>query len=644
MDSPHSPALKYCAHIDGLRALAVLAVVFFHADLGFLGGYVGVDVFFVISGYLITGLILKDVDAGRFSIVDFWERRVRRILPALAVVVAASLAAGWFLFTPLDFQELGQSVLAQVALVSNIFFWRQAGYFSQGTDLKPLLHTWSLAVEEQFYLLFPFLVMIVARLARRLLVPVILVGGGLSLGLCIYGSYTHPWGNFYLLPTRAWELLIGSLLAAWPVRRAPAGWLAEALGWAGLLAMLGAVFFYDRETRFPGVAALAPCVGAALVIWVNSRTLTSVGRLLAARPLVFVGLISYSLYLWHWPVIVFLKYWTLGEPPQEDRRAWFLLASAGLAILSWKFVETPFRQRALLRSRAGIFTAAGFAAGALLLVGLAIHRGAGFPSRVPAAALQFANAADDRASQAEVGLPDAQAGKFLELGTADQRQPVRLLVWGDSHAMAAMPVFDALCKEHAVRGVAAAHPQTLPLIGYQGRGKLALGEEFGAAVVDFVRRRRVADVILVAMWGGDPSEDDRVRRALPETVKALDAAGARVWIMRQVPQHRWNVPTALASTAIHGRDPGAIGLPLAEHRKEFRRQDPLFAGLAEKFPGVTILDPTELFVGPGEMCRVAEGGKALYWDDHHVTTTGAMRLRPLFEPVFAGMGKTPAPR
>lgn len=642
MDLANSNHLKYRAYIDGLRAIAVLAVLFFHADIGCRGGYVGVDVFFVISGYLITGLILKDLDGGQFQVLKFWERRVRRILPAVAVVLLACLAAGWFLFFPLDFQELGQSVLAQAMLVSNIYFWRESGYFANAAEVKPLLHTWSLSVEEQFYLLFPFLLIAFKRFSRKSLVPGILLLGGVSFSLSVYCSYLHPSANFYFLPTRAWELLLGAFLAVIPAQRAPTRWLTESLSSGGLLAILCAVCFYGRDTRFPGVAALLPCVGAALIIWANNHTLTCVGKLLATRPVVFVGLISYSLYLWHWPMLVFARYWKL-DPIPKNQRVLLLLASTVLAALSWRFVETPFRKRMILRSRARIFSFASITTAVLLFAGIVIHKLQGVPSRIPPEAVRYANASADRAFRNQLELKEALAGEFVELGTGDKHLPINLLVWGDSHAMAAMPILDILCKEHSVRGVAATHAATAPLVGYENRSQYGLKESiaFNNAVVEFIRSKRVGDVVLVACWAGYVPDGGsaRLRRGLLDTISALKDSGARIWIMRQVPLQRWNVPRALASAVWHGGDPEELGLPLAEQREAYRLQDPIFEGLATRFPGVTVLDPTDLFVSPKNLCRVAEGGKALYCDTGHLTVAGAMVLRPLFEPIFDGIGR-----
>ena len=646
----NSNHLKYRAYIDGLRAVAVLAVLFFHADITCRGGYVGVDVFFVISGYLITGLILKDLDGGQFQVLKFWERRVRRILPAVAVVLLACLATGWFLLLPQGFKELGESVSAQAMLGSNIYFWIKSwigsGYFEKAAEVKPLLHTWSLAVEEQFYLLFPFLLIAFKRFSRKSLIPGILLLCGVSFSLSVCCSYLYPPVNFYFLPTRAWELLLGSFLAAIPAQRASTRWLTESLSSGGLLAILCAVFFYGRDTRFPGVAALLPCVGTALIIWANGHTLTCVGKLLAIRPVVFIGLISYSLYLWHWPILVFARYWRVAPIPPSQRML-LLLASMVLAVLSWRFVETPFRKRMILKSRVQIFSFASITTAVLLLAGLAIHKLQGVPSRIPAEALRYASGSTDRAFLHELGLKEALAGDFVELGTGDKHLPIDLLVWGDSHAMAAMPVLDILCKEHSIRGVAATHSATAPLVGYESITKWSLKESiaFNNAVVEFIRSKRVGDVVLVANWGGyvTDGETARLRRGLLDTISALKDKRARIWIMRQVPQHHQNVPHALAYAVWHGGDPEELGLPLAEQREAYRLQDPIFEGLATKFPGVTVLDPTDLFVSPKNLCRVAEGGKALYCDTEHLTVAGAMVLRPLFEPIFGGMGKSAAP-
>lgn len=635
---------KYQAHVDGLRAIAILPVILFHAGLGFTGGYVGVDVFFVISGYLISGLILKDINADQFRITEFWERRIRRIVPALAVVVLATLIAGWFLFFPEDFKKLGQSMLAQALLVSNCYFYQDASYFAQGVDMKPLLHTWSLAVEEQFYLVFPFVLLTLKRFSRKSIVPGIVILCGTSFVLSVYCSYSHQRANFYLLPMRAWELLIGSLLAASRLPREFPRWLTELISGLGLGAILFAVFFYNSNTRFPGATALLPCLGAAAMIWANDRALSVTGKFLASRPMVFIGLISYSLYLWHWPVLVFFKYWSLA-PLTFAQSTLLLAASFSLAILSWKFVETPFRKRVVFEKPLQIFAFGAGATAVVLLAGLMVFKMQGVPSRVPAAALRYLdkNAAEAPVaaiSDRELNLADALGGNFNELGNGNKDLPISLFVWGDSHAKVIMPVLDSLCKFHSCRGVVATHPQTAPLLDYESHGVWSLNKDsvpYNSAVVQFILQRRIPNVLIVARWDYYIDADngtDVLHRGMLATINALQNSGTRVWIMRQVPKYPWDVPKALASAILHGRNPTDLGCTLAEYRTDLERENPIFDGL--RSPTVTLLDPTPLFVGASGRCLVEQDGRPLYYDSDHVNVSGAMLLRSLFEPIFAG--------
>ncbi len=646
--SPDAHHLRYRAHIDGLRAVAILPVICFHADVGFSGGYVGVDVFFVISGYLISALILKELNAGQFRITDFWERRIRRIFPALAAIVLACLVAGWFLFFPDEFKKLGQSMIAQALLVSNFYFYQDASYFAQGVDVKPLLHTWSLAVEEQFYLLFPFILIAFRRVSRRSFAWAILGLSIASFVLSVYCSYRHPRANFYLLPPRAWELLIGSFLAANATRTPSNRWLADLVSWTGFLAILFAVFFYTSATRFPGVSALLPCLGTAFIIWSNDQSLTSVGKLLSLSPVVFIGMISYSLYLWHWPMLVFFKYVTLGPIPLVQRIL-LLMISVGLATLSWKFVETPFRKRTILKKRAHIFSFGGCTTAALILAGLLVFRMQGMPSRIPQAALQYLGQSNgDAPADRELTLADARQGRFFELGEVNTNLPASFLVWGDSHAKVLMPVLDSLCKEHSCRGVVASHSQTAPLVDYGSEGEWSLKGDsipFNDAVVDFIRAQHVRDVLISVRWDYYIDADkgtDKLHRGLLATVQALRNSGARIWILRQVPRYEWNVPKGLALTVMHGRNPEQLGMALEAYRAQAKLQDPIFDGIAANYPNVKVLDPGPSFAPGSARCTVARDGKPVYLDADHVNYIGAMLLRPLFEPMFDDVNKSSA--
>ena len=308
----------YRPDIDGLRAIAVLGVIFFHADFGCDGGFVGVDVFFVISGFLITSLIIKDLRAGNFSILGFWERRARRIFPALFVVTIATIIFGYFLLLPRDFELLGRSVLWLSLFTSNVFFWRNTNsYFSGSAEEMPLLHTWSLSLEEQFYLVVPFALLLLFKWRKSSgLMWIVSLGVLLSLLMSVLGTMRYESASFYLLTTRAWELGVGSMVAlSKPLRSYP---LKSAMAFVGILCVLVPFFIYDRSIPFPGLFAIPPVLGSALLILSGQNTKISdpvpmVTRILSIKPLVFIGLLSYSLYLWHWPLLAFNEYLVIGK-------------------------------------------------------------------------------------------------------------------------------------------------------------------------------------------------------------------------------------------------------------------------------------------------------------------------------------------
>ncbi|HEY6579235.1 MAG TPA: acyltransferase, partial [Rhizomicrobium sp.] len=336
--SPSCRGHAYRPEIDGLRALAILPVVLFHYGApGFRGGFVGVDVFFVISGYLITSLIQGEMEDGAFSLARFYERRVRRIFPALFAMLAVVSAAALIWFFPVDLVRYAQSLFATAVFGANFEFWREAGYFDAVANQKPLLHLWSIAVEEQFYLLFPALLLALRRVsprARRAAIGGVLV---VSFALGAWGVAAAPVATFYLLPARAWELMLGALLALGAFRAPKSRIAAETLALAGLALIAASVFAFTSQTPFPGPAALAPCLGAALVILAARPENSFAGKLLATRPLVFTGLISYSLYLWHWPVFVFATYIGFREPSGAES-ALLIALSFALAVISWRYV------------------------------------------------------------------------------------------------------------------------------------------------------------------------------------------------------------------------------------------------------------------------------------------------------------------
>ena len=435
--------MKYRAEIDGLRALAVLPVIFYHAGFADIsGGYVGVDVFFVISGYLITTIIYGEMQNGTFSLIRFYERRIRRILPALFVVSFACVPLAWLWMAPSEFVDFSQSLVAVNLFVSNIFFWREAGYFDVASELKPLIHTWSIALEEQFYILFPLALFLLRRIGRKKLLIIGFFITAISLGLAEWASRVQPKSNYYLLPYRFWELEIGVILAlgasTW-IRRE--GWLAQFVAAIGLIMILYAVLVFDETVPFPSVWALIPVMGTAFIIAAaGPRNL--VGKLLGWRPLVGLGLISYSAYLWHQPLFVFMRF-RINEGMTPQTYFGLILLTFVLAYFTWRFVENPCRNKMII-SRYQIFGGAAAASVVLTSFGIFGHLSQGIPSRHGEP--EFMLTIGQRLGVNQ-GLSDTCEGVFTLSPDCRTDDAPEIVIWGDSYAM------------HLVDGVLGSNPQ-----------------------------------------------------------------------------------------------------------------------------------------------------------------------------------------
>lgn len=371
--------MQYRPEIDGLRAVAVIPVVLFHAGVQvFSGGYIGVDVFFVISGYLISGIILSELSTGTFSFLRFYERRARRLLPALYLTLIVATPLAWLWLLPRDLQDFSQSLTATATFTSNLLFWKEIDYFDTSVDLKPLIHTWSLAIEEQFYIIFPFLLIVLWKWLRAYLFAALFLLVLASFSYAVWLTRTDPAAAYYLLPTRGWELLLG-VLASLAMRGRQQSPLPQTM--RGPLAILGlglivlSIVTFDESTPFPGPYALIPTLGAFLVILCTTPG-SAAYRLLAWKPLVAVGLVSYSVYLFHQPILAFLRYLNPAEPALSIK----LFACAlvfPLAFLSWRYVEMPFRSKTFI-SRRAVFACAASVGAVIACLGVGGHIAKGF--------------------------------------------------------------------------------------------------------------------------------------------------------------------------------------------------------------------------------------------------------------------------
>lgn len=429
--------MKYRAEIDGLRAIAVIPVILFHAGLHtFSGGFVGVDVFFVISGYLITTIILAEKDKNCFSIVNFYERRARRILPAVFFVIALSLPFAYFLLLPEDLKDFSQSLMSIALFSSNILFWQETGYWGTENELKPMLHTWSLAVEEQYYVVFPLLLAALGRFRQVLLLPMLLALIALSFVASIILTEKAPTANFFLLPTRAWELGIGAFVAyvclyhSSYIGKTIKPMTAQFFSFVGLLLIALSVFGFNESTPFPGIYALVPTVGTALIILCASSK-NAVGKLLSSRALVGIGLISYSAYLWHQPLFAFARHYNL-KGVSSDVYIALSVSSLALAYLTWKYVEAPFRNKSKFK-RKKIFGLTAIGTCLIFFVGFTGHITFGFTGKPFEPSAKFFEVSSRLSPNR--GLYNYCKNSNEIPNSCYTTDQVEVLLWGDSYAM-----------------------------------------------------------------------------------------------------------------------------------------------------------------------------------------------------------------
>lgn len=647
--------IPYRPEIDGLRAVAVVPIVLFHAGVDWLpGGYIGVDIFFVISGYLIGSIILGDLARARFSFRDFYRRRMRRILPALLFMVAVTLGGGYFVLLPDEWMDLAQSALAALFFVPNINFWLASStYFGLDVATQPLLHTWSLGVEEQFYLVVPaLLVFLHARGRGAPLLWPLLVLCGLSFWINLYWIGIDSKFAFYMLPARAWELFLGVVLAWWLPRLAPGRRVGSTLSFAGLALCLAPIFLLDEHSPFPGSNALYPVLGAVLFI-LGAGIAPSCGsaRLLALPPFVAVGRISYSLYLWHWPVIVYLE---LARPAASNTLLAIAL-SAVLASVSFRFVEERYRRPSpgaggispgRRRELQSVMLGCVIACTVLLFA-------AGFPQRVPGDAWRIAgkSASGEGYGNCEVLLGDASLeAQRCRLGAPGG--PVTVALWGDSHANALAPALDTALRRAGRGGYLYFGSGCRPLLDVS-RPSRTRCPRFNAAVVDLITADPAMDTVYLAGYWRlplmgqsydnanfliqdshsserSPTENRAVfRRGLERTLSAL--GDRRVVMVEDVPEVGSQFGKSLGNHFVRER---WLGIDRPGEYTFTRREDDPYPGvfaslLMSTFPELDVLWLQEALCS-GTQCPLMVDGSLLYYDGDHLSEAGSVHVSPLF--------------
>jgi peptidoglycan/LPS O-acetylase OafA/YrhL len=631
-------------------------VVLFHAGFsGFSGGYVGVDVFFVISGFLITGIIAREIESHSFSILEFYRRRALRIFPALTLVTFATLAAGLLFLSPRELTGVAESSAYMSVFGSNFYFWRSVSYFQTTAEIRPLLHTWSLAVEEQYYVLFPPLLWLLHRWRRRFS-PALWTIAALSLVASVLLVSWKPNAAFYLLPSRAWELMIGGLLAVGVLpepRR-----LATPLSIVGLALIALPMATYNEATPFPGLAAVPPVLGTALVIWAGREALA--GRWLSYAPLVAVGKASYSIYLWHLPLLAYATYLvadTLSTPA-----ALFLCAvSIALGFASLQWVERPFRAKGPHRNRKAFIAALGMVA--IAAVSLSILAFQGIPARLSPEAARIAFVADDEnrhhsdcMTLGEHIVPPAHA---CRLG-ADS-QPSALL-WGDSHAMVTATAMELTAREKG-RSFLFAADADCPI----GLGLAISAQDYGYCV-QYNREMlqlalsspNIRTIALSSRWtkwnmgepanpADFPSKPPLLRYRMKEArtlsdnkalweesftalVDRLTAAGKRVVIVGPLPEPSFNVPHRLFVQRFGFAKP-VTALSRDDNYALRHRAILDFFGRLRGRKGLSFVWPAEVLC-QADKCPIVDQDGPLFFDHNHLSIHGARKISPLFASVF----------
>ena len=620
MRPPATPDHDYRRDVDGLRGLAVLAVLAFHAfPEAVPGGFVGVDVFFVVSGYLITSLLLRDLQAGRFTLVGFYARRVRRIFPALVVVLGACLAAGWHLLLAHEFGQLGLHAAAGAAFSSNLLLSRQGGYFEAASEARPLLHLWSLGIEEQFYIAWPILLWSASKVRSG--VPVLTLTAMVISLACSVGGVGLGFSPFYSPVTRAWELLAGAALAQWrpPASASRPRSRADVVAAAAGLTAIAVSLWASPERGYPGAWALLPVAGTVAVLAAPASS--ALNRVvLASRPLVWIGLISYPLYLWHWPLLSF-GHIVVTETPSATLRLACLGLAFGLAWLTTRMLERPVRSSPGRRWALPLTAAMTVAAAG----GAMAYRADGVPSRVAAQALwlqgdlghvEFHRYLASRwpvCAQDGIARGAPRSGGFVRCRQS-RADAVETVLLGDSHA------------EHLFVGLAEQLPASTVAYYVHATPPLLVHEWFARLARDVLARPEIRTVIVAMYWStyrDAPASivppGSSVEREVVRMARQLLDQGKRVYVTDDVPAFPFTPDRCRGRR--YGPEPQCT-VPYASLVAQFSEADRIVGAITRMDPRIGLLRTRRAFC-EGEVCTMAAGGQLLYRDTHHLNLPGS---------------------
>lgn len=635
-----SPELDYRPDLDGMRGIAVITVLLFHLDKQLMpGGYIGVDVFFVLSGYFITRILLRDIEQDALSLIGFYDRRIRRLLPALFVMLVIVLFAGFIVMTPAEFEQLGLHSFGAATSLNNTLFWQSSGYFGPQAEELPLLHTWSLAVEEQFYLLYPVLLLVLSKWAAAWRVVLLSALSLASLAVSIWWTYSYPDAAFYLPFSRFWELSLGGLIVFAETRRREIGPLAgEIFRAAGLAAIAIALFRFDQNTPFPGYTALLPCLETASIIWARPKSdggaATILSRILSWKPLVATGLISYSLYLWHWPIFVFGRYLSF-EPPSIFTLAILVSLSFLAAYLSWRFVERPLRKPDGVwtpRPRRLRDTALGICAFGCVAIGLSVTQG--LPGRMPPNVAQLSEAVEDFSPlRATCHLGGRGDESFEELCRFGPESGPDMYILSDSHGTELSYALSKRAERDSFRLTQITSSYCPPSLGFR------IGARPGCRahnenIVSALSEQPPGTVVIVAYWmhWDTFAESEQFWGGISSTIERLQAAGHSVVLFGPTqPFRNGTLAPAVVRQAILDADLSDLSFSI--ERAAYERVEARLKGYADA-DGVSYVPLLEAVCQGKDRCLAVMDGLPIYFDSHHITVSVAERIVDGFVPFW----------